>query len=265
VVAALPVPLSGPVPDPPHFRIYGDYAGSEPAFFVARDFPWADTLQRNWRVIREEFEEYAYHQGHALKPNFVPDPVRITGWSGVNLFTFLRRYDRNCRHFPRTMAVLESIPELASAFINLLEPGASLPAHYGDSNTLYRVHLGLIVPGGVDECGMQVDSERTGWREGEVVVFNDARRHFVWNRSDRPRVILVCDVMKSQYGGATPRACARVMGSIVVTFLQTRLPVLGRLPRLVLEALHEGASLPFHAYLLLFGMRPRRSLAATGR
>ena len=248
-------------PEPVHYRIYGDYAGSEPAFYATDDFPWAAELSRNWRVIREEYEAYVA-SGNALKPNFVPDPVAITGWLGVNLFTFLRRYDRNCEHFPRTMRLLESIPGTASAFINLLAPGASLPAHFGDSNTLYRVHLGLMVPGDVDECGMQVGSERVGWRDGEVLIFNDARRHFVWNRSDRPRVILVCDVMKRQYGGATPRTCSRVLGSIVLTYLQTRAPVLQRLPRGVLRALHEAATLPFHLYLLLFGMRRPRALTA---
>jgi aspartyl/asparaginyl beta-hydroxylase (cupin superfamily) len=244
--------------EPAHFRIYGDYAGNEPAFYSPDDFPWVAVLRRNWTVIRDEFEHYV-DRGYQLKPNFVPDPVRITGWKGVNFLTCLRQYRANCRHFPRTVEVLESIPELASAFINLLEPRSSLPPHHGDTNTVYRVHLGLIIPGDVEECGMQVGSERVGWREGEVLVFNDARRHFVWNRSDRPRVILVCDVMKPQYGGASPRTCARVLGSIVITILQTRLPAMRALPRGVLRGLHEAASLPFQVYLRLFGFRARRS------
>ncbi len=261
-----PVRTQAIAPEPPrsdepaHFRIYGDYAGSEPAFYDADAFPWAETLRRSWTVIRDELD--AYRRTHALKPNFVPDAVALTGWLGVNLFTFLRRHDANCRHFPKTVRILESIPELASAYINLLEPGASLPPHYGDTNTVYRVHLGLIVPGDVDACGMQVDAERTGWREGEVVVFNDARRHFVWNRSERPRVILVLDVMKPRYGGATPRTCGTVLGSIVVMYLQSRAPVMKRLPAHATRALHEAASLPFRAYLRLFGMRPRRADAA---
>lgn len=243
--------------EPAHFRIYGDYAGDEPAFYDADQFPWADALRCNWRAIREEFEDYVHRQGGVLRPNFVPDPVPIRGWLGVNFFTCLRRYDDNCRRFPKTVAVLESIPDLASAFINQLEPHSSLPPHHGDSNTLYRVHLGLIVPGGVETCGIEVGGQRAGWREGEVLVFNDARKHSVWNDSDRARVILVCDVMKQRYGGATPRACARVFGSIAITFLQTRVPALRALPRPLLRALHEAATLPFHAYLALFGMRKR--------
>ncbi len=247
--------------EPPHFRIYGDYAGSEPSFYAPADFPWAEELQRNWSVIRQEFEDYFYRQGHALKPNFVPDPVPITGWLGVNFYTLLRRHDANCRQFPKTVAVLESIPNLASAFINLLEPHSSLPPHYGDTNVVYRVHLGLIIPGDESQCGMEVDGERTGWKEGEVFIFNDARRHFVWNDSDRQRVVLVCDVVKPHYGGATPRACAQAYGSIVITILQTRMPAMRRLPYWVVRVLHEAASLPFHAYLALFGWRPRRQAA----
>ena len=123
------------------------------------------------------------------------------------------------------------------------------------------MHLGLVVPGDVEECGIQVDTERRGWGEGEVLVFNDARKHFVWNHSDRPRVILVCDVMKPQYGGATPRLCGRVLGSIVVMFAQARLPALRRLPARLLRLLHAAASVPFQTYLALFGNQRRVALA----
>jgi len=244
--------------DPPHFRLYGPYPGTEPAFYRPDDFPWVETLRRNWTVIRDELVDYVGRQGRTLPANFIPDAVDVTGWRGVTLFTCLRRYRANCRAFPRTTAILESIPEIVSAFINLLEPHTELPAHYGDSNLFHRAHLGLIVPGGVEVCGMEVDGERMGWREGEVFVFNDARRHAVWNRGDRPRVVLVCDVMKPQYGRATAGRCGRVLGTIAATFLQARVRPLRRLPRPALRALHAGASAPFQVYLALCGMRPRR-------
>jgi aspartyl/asparaginyl beta-hydroxylase (cupin superfamily) len=247
--------------EPAHFRIYGDYAGQEPAFYDPDQFPWAESLRRNWQVIREEFDAYLA-QGGVLRPNFAPDAVELTGWLGVNFFTSLCRYDANCRAFPRTVAILESIPNLASAFINLLEPHCGLPPHFGDTNVAYRVHLGLVVPGGVEECGIQVDTERRGWGEGQVLVFNDARKHSVWNRSERPRVILVCDVMKPQYGGATPRLCGRVLGSIVVMFAQARVRVLRRLPVPALRVLHAMASVPFQTYLFVFGKQRRAVISA---
>jgi len=80
----------------------------------------------------------------------------------------------------------------------------------------------------------------------------------VWNDSDRPRVVLVIDVAKPEYGGATPRVCARVLGSIVVMLLQARLPFMRRAPRAVTRVLHAAAGLPFRVYLALFGMQRRR-------
>ncbi len=251
--------------EPAHYRIYSDYAGHEPAFYDPDAFPWVDTLRRNWSAIREEFEDYAFRKQQRLAPNFAPDAVELEGWLGVTLFTCLRRHEDHCRHFPRTVAILRSIPNLASAFINLLEPGCSLPPHFGETNVLYRAHLGLIIPGGVDECGMQVDGQRAGWKEGEVLVFNDARKHFVWNRTEHPRVILVCDVVKPEYGGATPQLCGRVLGSIAVMYLQSRLSVFHRLPHTMLRALHTAASLPFQVYLALFGMQRRPRPRAIAR
>jgi aspartyl/asparaginyl beta-hydroxylase (cupin superfamily) len=248
----------------PHFRIYGDYVGREPAFWDADDFPWVETLRRAFPVVREEFEDHVRRRGRALRPNRIADDVQLTGWLGVNFFTCLRRYERNCRAFPRTVAMLESIPNLCSAFLNLLEPHSYLPPHFGEANLFHRAHLGVVVPGGVDECGMEVDGERHGWTEGEVFVFNDARRHHVWNRSDRPRVVLIVDVLKPQYGEATARTCGRVLGSIALMYLHSRIATLRRLPRGATRALHASASLPFQTYLALFGQqrrRPRRAVA----
>lgn len=239
----------------PHFRIYGDYPDDEPAFFDAGDFPWTDTLRRNWKVIRDEFEQHFLRERQKLSVNFVPDAVDVTGWRGICLFTCMLPYRRNCARLPRTAEILQSIPNIASAFVNLLEPHTDLPAHYGDSNVFHRAHLGLIVPAGVESCAMQVGDERIGWREGEVFVFNDARYHTVWNHSDRPRVVLVCDVVKPRFRNRALWHCSQVLGAIGVTFLQARLPVLRRAPRFVTSGLHVAASLPFRVYLGLFGLQ----------
>lgn len=242
--------------EPAHFWIYGDYQGREPAFFAADQFAWSEVLRENWTVFREEFEAWRKRPGNVPKVNVVPDDVELSGWRGVNLFTYLHRHEANCRAFPRTVAILQSIPDLVSAYLNVLEPHSNLPPHFGYTNISYRAHVGLIVPGGVDECGIQVDGERTGWREGEVLVFNDARKHFVWNRSDRERLILVCDILKREYGGAL-RPCAKVLGAMAIKYLQ-RWRAVRSLPPAAVRALHGAASLPFYLHLRMFGLsRPQ--------
>lgn len=238
--------------EPPYFRVFGDYTTRGPRFYPEEELPWTRLLQQEWRTIRREFEQFVQNGGE-FERHFVPDRVEIRGWQGVKLLTARRPYRRALAAFPHTAAVLASIPNLVSASFSILEPGAVLPPHHGDTNLFYRAHLGLIVPGDVEVCGIEVGGERRGWREGEVLVFNDAQRHRVWNLSDRPRVILLCDVLKSEYGGASWKNCARILGTVALLYAQFRVPLLGRLPRPVVRCLHQAISAPFYAYLVLCG------------
>ncbi|GBD26683.1 hypothetical protein HRbin30_02023 [bacterium HR30] len=247
------------LPEPLYFRVYGNYAGSSPCFYDADGLAWTAVLRRAYPRIRAELEAYL-DRGGALERHFVPDRVEIRGWSGIKLITARRPYWSALRTFPYTAAVLASIPDLVSASFSVLEPGAELPAHHGDTNLFYRAHLGLIVPGPPELCGIEVEGERRGWAEGEVLVFNDARRHRVWNFTDKSRVILMCDVVKPEYGGGTKRNCARILGTVALLYLQFRVPILRRLPRSVTAVLHEVSSLPFWTYLLFRGW-PRTGAA----
>jgi beta-hydroxylase len=222
--------------EPPYLRIFGDYASSAPIFATREECPWLERVEAAWQDVRAEVEEYRRHRGDGVRASFVPDDVDIGGWDAINFVSYLHRYRRNCRAFPKTIALLRSIPDVTTAYVSILAPGAGLPVHNGDTNTTYRCHLGLVVPpGGVDLCGLDVGGERTGWREGEAFAFNEAPRHFVWNRTDRERIVLVFDVLRPQ----KLRICGDVLGAMTLTMLETRLPVLRRLSDGARRALHK--------------------------
>lgn len=229
--------------EPPYLRIFGDYAGSAPIFATREECPWLDRAEAAWRDVRAEVEEYRRQRGEGIRASFVPDDVDIRGWDAINFVSYLHRYPHNCRAFPKTIALLRSIPDVTTAYVSILAPGAGLPVHNGDTNTTYRCHLGLVVPeGGVDLCGLDVGGERTGWREGEAFAFNEAPRHFVWNRTDRERIVLVFDVLRPQYRKHKLRICGDVLGAMTLTMLETKLPPLRRLPDGARRALHRTLS-----------------------
>jgi aspartyl/asparaginyl beta-hydroxylase (cupin superfamily) len=232
-----------------YFRIYGDYDAPGPVFFSRAECPWLDLVERHWTTIRAEFE--AHVARHRLTASFVPDDVEIHGWKSVNFVTYRHWYRENCAHFPQTVALLRSIPHLTSAFINLLEPHSRLPPHNGDTNTTYRCHLGLVVPGDVDVCGLEVAGQRRGWREGQAFAFNEAYRHHVWNDTDRNRVVMVFDVLRPEYRDRTLQICGDVLGAMTLTMLETRLPPLRRLPAVARRGLHRALGLGARAALVL--------------
>lgn len=232
-----------------YFRIYGDYREAAPVFYSRAECPWLADVERHWTTIRAEFEAHA--AGHRLTESFVPDDVEIHGWRSVNFVTYRHWYRENCAHFPKTVALLRAIPHLTSAFINLLEPHSRLPPHNGDTNATYRCHLGLVVPGDVDACGLEVGGERHGWREGEAFAFNEAHRHRVWNDTDRNRVVMVFDVLRPEFRARSLAICGDVLGAMTLTMLETRLAPLRFLPTGARRGLHRVLGLGARAALMI--------------
>ncbi|MGH8151192.1 MAG: aspartyl/asparaginyl beta-hydroxylase domain-containing protein, partial [Rhodanobacteraceae bacterium] len=56
-----------------------------------------------------------------------------------------------------------------------------------------RYHLGLMTPNS-DACHIVVDGQNYSWRDGDDVVFDETCAHWVENKTDQTRVILMCDV-----------------------------------------------------------------------
>lgn len=235
-----------------YFRIYGDYPVSGPVFYRRDECPWLAEVERQWQVIRDEFVDFHYHRGNRLNASFIPDDVPPQRWRSVNFVTYQHWYRDNCAAFPKTTAILRRLPYLTTASINLLEPHSKLEPHNGDTNTTYRCHLGLIVPAPVDRCGLEVGGQRRGWEEGHAFAFNEAPWHYVWNDTDKDRVILVFDILRPEYRPRMLHICGAVLGAMTLTLLETRVKLLRRLPTLGRRLLHRLLGVSASLYLRLF-------------
>jgi aspartyl/asparaginyl beta-hydroxylase (cupin superfamily) len=78
-----------------------------------------------------------------------------------------------------------------------------------------RLHLGLIVPEPRDDLGIRVEKDVYRWREGEVVIFDDAYEHEAWNRTPHTRVVLIVDFRKPlRFPPQLPELAAAASGHI---------------------------------------------------
>lgn len=169
----------------------------DPIIFDKALFPWTRTLETHWRTIRGELDRLLEYR--RLLPTFQEislDNARIaTGdrWKTFILYGFGDRSDRNCALCPETTRLLETIPGLKTAWFSILSPRYHVPRHKGVTKGLLRCHLGLVVPDEAEKCRMKVGAETFHWEEGQCVVFDDLRRHEVWNDTDQERVVLLID------------------------------------------------------------------------
>ncbi len=169
----------------------------DPAVFSSAQFPEVSALEDNWEVIREELDEVLKTR-EAIPPfqEVSPDQKRIAkgdNWKTFIFYGFGFRVDGNCARCPKTVEMLERIPNLKTAWFSILSPGYHIPSHRGVTKGLIRVHLGLKIPAERKDCYMLVGDERIVWKEGKCDVFDDTYEHEVFNNTDEERTVLLLD------------------------------------------------------------------------
>lgn len=170
--------------------------GDEP-ILDRRQFGFLDPFERDWEIIREEVREILKHR--EAVPFFQEvsrDQKKISkgeNWRTFILYGFGSKLEKNCRQAPHTSALLESVPNLQTAWFSILAPGYHIPAHTGVSKGIVRAHLGLVIPKEREKCRIRVADRTYAWKEGEILVFDDTYDHEVWNDTDEERVVLLFD------------------------------------------------------------------------
>lgn len=231
------------------------HVGSEPTFYDATEIAWPRKVEEHWTAIRDEFGA-RFGDGRSLETFFDEAMISRHGaWKTHSLYVHGLRYHKNIQSFPRTDALLRSIPGLVSASFSWLDAHSEIKPHHGDSNMIVRGHLAMVVPAGLPLCGLEVKGEARAWQTGRMLLFCDAYEHRAWNHSDAPRLVMIIDVMLPEHRAALHDVCARVLGSLLIFRVEARLRQLlgmrGVLPGALRMPLFELFALAWRAYLPL--------------
>lgn len=173
-----------------------------PMVDMERHFKGHQLLKDNWKVIQEELMEVLRDEQNIPKFHEVDKIQRFINdgdKSPWRVFMF-KAYDnwqeKNCAKAPKTTALLKQIPEITTAMFSILGPQKHIPPHNGFYKGVYRYHLGLVIPK-EGECYIVNGGQRYDWKEGEGVLFDDTFKHAVWNKTEETRVVLFCDVFRT--------------------------------------------------------------------
>ncbi len=228
------------------------FEGNEPFFFDEKDFTWVSRIEEQWLVIRNELEILLKEHGDSLMPypngslSSTPD-----SWKTIGFYFWNKKFRKNCEKCPGIAALMESIPNMVSGSLSVLEPNSKINPHTGETNAIVRCHLGLVVPSGLPDCGIKVGTEERGWEEGKLLMFCDAHMHEAWNNTPHRRFVFIIDVIRPQYVSQINKICSDMLASIVITIVYFRLKFLSYLPfpiaRLISKVIHKMAKifLPF--------------------
>ena len=204
---------------------------SKNTFFEPENFEWTNSIETQYQLINNELISFYTTHKNDFHPYFVNELVNESGkWRSFGFYFWGMRADtRICSYFRETITLLKTIPNLVSASISVMEPNSEIKPHYGDTNAIYRCHLGLKIPGKLPEIGFQVGYEKRSWEEGRFLIFNDAAYHKAWNSSEQSRIILILDVIRPEFEHKKLGICVRVQSIILSQHLIKHYPKIRRI------------------------------------
>lgn len=222
-------------------------------FFERSEFPFLGSLEDATGAIREELESIL-ETPDDLKP-YVEIPQgqeaqwselnRSPKWSSYHLFQAGARIPANCERCPRTVEAVESLPlvrlqsQAPEVFFSILKPGTHIPPHFGIANYKLAVHLPLVIPEG---CAIRVGDQTRGWTPGKCLIFDDSFEHEAWNRSERPRAVLIFEVWHPGLSEAE-----RLYLSTALAAFDSFNAKLDRINENALRRIRQGAAPPLRA------------------
>ncbi len=158
-------------------------------FLDNKDFPFIGTLEAQWQIIRDEFLQLP---AESFDP-WVQQSMHGEGWSVFGLYAGGEPIVKACELCPQTAKIISAIPGLSLAGFSRMAPDTHIKPHVGWAESVYRLHLGLVVPGG---CQLRVVDDTRAWCEGKCWVFDDTVEHEAWNQSESYRTVLLLDFLR---------------------------------------------------------------------
>ncbi len=199
------------------------YVGNEPNFPVVSDQNAIVELENNHQVILSELNRYL--EQFVFESQFNTTMVeKPRSWKVRSLKVWGVEMYEIQKHFPQTMQLLNQIDGVINVGFNLLEPGAVIKPHYGDTNAIVRCHLGLIIPEENDTCAIKVNGEIRHWVQGKVTGFTDAYEHEAWNKTAKQRIIMLFDILKPEFAARKNEICGVVLASLYIQRLGNVFP-----------------------------------------
>lgn len=175
------------------------YHGHQPGFYAVEEIDGVSILEKGSEII---YQELIANLSDERKRRICFDKIslkRQEGWQQIELKIYGVEYHKRISLFPKTMEILDGIKGLSTIYFSLLAPHSHIKAHVGDTDALYRVHLGLKIPAALPACGIEVAGYKKSWEAAKCLAFNDIYYHSVWNETNEERIVLIVDIIRPEF------------------------------------------------------------------
>lgn len=158
-----------------------------PVFQTIDAYPFLQDVKNQWQNVRDEFQTK-----RRLATQFGMSELHNNLWD-VCLLVDREEICPAWEQFPITSQLVKNIPGLYLVAFSVQKAGCKIYPHRGYTTNVWRSHLGLDCPPG---AWLNVSGTRYEWKDGEMIVFDDMRKHHAANDSNQDRLILIIDFKK---------------------------------------------------------------------
>jgi aspartyl/asparaginyl beta-hydroxylase (cupin superfamily) len=198
------------------------YPNSLPRLYDPSAYDFVKKVEGQFHVIRDELLKVIQSEETSREFRAYRDIEKTNkdaAWKTAGLIYWTMRSKINTKLFPKTWAIFKDIPNVTSCSLHLLEPQAMIKPHIGDTDAMFRCHMGLIIPAPLPRCGFRVGDDMVSWEEGKIFIFNDACMHTAWNNTNENRYVISFDVMRPEYVSQRYWVASQVLGKLHVEMM----------------------------------------------
>jgi beta-hydroxylase len=152
-------------------------------------FPFLKTIKDGYQIIYNEFKSIQDVSSPWSDVDLYDGKWDVIGfrYNGVD-------FPENKKLFPKTNHIFESISDkIYTCGFSILRPGCNIHEHYNHNSDVLRCHLCLFTN---DNCALIVNDESRNWKAGELLVFDDTKKHSAYNKGETDRVVVLFDFYK---------------------------------------------------------------------
>jgi aspartyl/asparaginyl beta-hydroxylase (cupin superfamily) len=156
-------------------------------------------LENSWQIILEEYKALCLKRDIPGIDEFFEEQKVLAAnrsWRSFPLLIYGYELVENTNDCPETTRLLQNIEGISAAMFSVISPQKEIPPHNGPYKGMLRIHLGLIVPGDISTCFIEIKGKRSGWQAGRCIAFDDTHRHYAANHTEFDRVVLFIDVVR---------------------------------------------------------------------
>lgn len=166
------------------------------SFYDPAQFAWTNILKSHYPEIKQEWESSPvhlrlaraeYHYGKTLEKN-------NSKWDLLMLMNRDKVQEHLRVFFPVTMSLIDKLPIFENLSFSVFYPRSETIPHKGWSTKILRVHLAIDTNSDAALC---CGDRCVSLKNGEILIFEDGKEHYAYNRSHKERTVLLFDVLKS--------------------------------------------------------------------